>query len=666
MSFLNIQDYEQRSLESLLEAEDIISTLSNPKSYQKYSIYFDTTKIKQLIDMALSPKQITSTISIEKMSIYNESLSSSNQRLYNTTYLFPYIASEILSHELPYINDKIMPKENLGSMINMSSFQENLLGDVSITNYSGVYNENNIISDDIIDENTPIPKLNTCTSSFQFNPPDIEYNSDKEISFNASLDIFNKSGIFFVNETAIGNTNYELIDYIFNLSSNNELNTIQGGYFIKIAQSFIHYCNLNCKDNNTFLNYICFKKDIFLQIINNFNYEYYKQLIFEILITDFSSSDDDNTNSDLYKNKIINFFINSFKNISTNRNIIISIFNILIEYLDIIKNSTELILSEPLFTNIIQYINNTQFTESECNTICLFLTLLIKNYLNEFDNNQKFLSSLTKSMPKNSTMNDKNIDKTVILYLDSSNNFVNKISNIFKFGSKYYNYKNIDKICKSTILNYFETIYNFLLLTRNLIFLSNLKEINFFENSIKFFYIIKNDTFQCLFTSFLKILINENNEPWLNEMCIVNKFIEKSIKKIENKNITKKSSLFVHFAKIFEMIIMSNDTHNFLSLFVTGNKLSFIYNKYFENVINIMNKPLGNFCNTDLYLSKIDGVGHEFKGFVDEMDMNNNDKKVNIFSSNSKKDSNFEFGELFKDNLDFGDDVEGCLDYSNS
>ena len=65
--------------------------------------------------------------------------------------------------------------------INISTFQDNLLCEASITNFSGVGdNEGGIVADDVMEEagNPIMPK----SSTFQFNPPEIEYNTDKESS----------------------------------------------------------------------------------------------------------------------------------------------------------------------------------------------------------------------------------------------------------------------------------------------------------------------------------------------------------------------------------------------------------------------------------------------------------------------------------------------------
>ncbi|MCQ2816203.1 MAG: hypothetical protein MJ252_02945 [archaeon] len=696
MSSQHFSEIEQYTLDTLLEKDDLLSYLSQPNSFPIYSKYFDTQKIKQLIDLALTP-QIPSNstqISIESFNVKDEPLDDNKQRVYKTKYLYPYISSEILSHEFPFINEKIIPKDNLVNM----TFQDNLLCEQSITNYSGVGdNEGGIIADDIMEDGGVnfIPK-----NTFQFNPPEIEYNTDKEISFNASLD--KKLGFGGnMNEMSMMSGNYELIDYIFNLCANVELNSVQGGYLVKIIQSFIHYSNNTYSTKgNVFLNYLCFKKEIFYQLLNNFSYVYYQKIILEILIFDSGSSEDDNNVNDIYKKQILNFFSETLKkyangNISTNflsfgssnnlsglssmntsnnsinspESIIINIFELLIEYLETAKNSCELLMSDVFINNIIVFANTAKLTPDLFDVLCNFYSALIKEYKIE-DKNLKFLniSSFSKSHMKNLTLST--TERNEVLHLDSNCEFVKKLNGCFEFGKNFYlfpeespNSKSKNpfitntrispkiKVKKSNIISFMELFCNFLNITQNLVFFNNLIQIKFFETSTKYFFSFGNDIFQSLYVSSIKQLINDKNTTYINEMLIKSNFFHRIFGM--NDSLKKGTQLFVHIADIYDTIINKPEIKSFLCIFLGEKTFTDLYQRNFHDELEKMHKPLAGFQGNDLYLSRIFSVGPQ-KLEIDEVEAN--EKKTNSSAKKSKDNLNFELGDIDQENKIFDDD----------
>ena len=64
-----------------------------------------------MIDYALKPPIITEEINIEKINSSSDYLKTMNieeQSLYNKSYKYPYIACEILSHDYPFLVDRII------------------------------------------------------------------------------------------------------------------------------------------------------------------------------------------------------------------------------------------------------------------------------------------------------------------------------------------------------------------------------------------------------------------------------------------------------------------------------------------------------------------------------------------------------------------------------
>ncbi len=178
-----------------------------------------------MIDYALKPPNLNTELNIEKINISEKKeISNKEQNIFNKSYKYPFLASEILSRDYPFIIDKII---NANMFLPMTTNINNsglLCGECSIINNSN--NEDNL--DDILEDNnisTIIKRESTLNGFFPFNN---DTNVEENNSFNNSLEINN-------NEPSL-----ELVDYIFNISFNNELNNVQGGYLIKIVTSLIH------------------------------------------------------------------------------------------------------------------------------------------------------------------------------------------------------------------------------------------------------------------------------------------------------------------------------------------------------------------------------------------------------------------------------------------
>ena len=137
-------------------------------------------------------------------------------------------------------------------------------GECSIINNSN--NDDNL--DDILEGNdiSTIIKREGTLNNFFIPDSTVEENN----SFNNSLEINN-------NEPSL-----ELVDYMFTISFNNELNNVQGGYLVKIVTSLIHSLYSPNKAL-CFIKYICFKKsnEILLKMLNLIQYNYFKYYYFK-------------------------------------------------------------------------------------------------------------------------------------------------------------------------------------------------------------------------------------------------------------------------------------------------------------------------------------------------------------------------------------------------
>ena len=71
-----------------------------------------------MIDYALKPPITTEEINIEKINVsssdYMKSMNLEEQSIFNKVYKYPYIACEILSHDYPFLVDKIINMDFYG------------------------------------------------------------------------------------------------------------------------------------------------------------------------------------------------------------------------------------------------------------------------------------------------------------------------------------------------------------------------------------------------------------------------------------------------------------------------------------------------------------------------------------------------------------------------
>ena len=186
---------------------------------------------------------------------------------------------------------------------------------------------------------------------------------------------------------------------------------------------------------------------------------------------------------------------------------------------------------------------------------------------------------------------------------------------------------------KIILLNF---IYDFITLTRNNELLENLISINFFNFFQKLFFSSKNDIIQSIYINTIKLLIEDTNEKWINEIIIKNNFIEQAL------NINFKNNLF--------------------------DKINNIYNTTYKIYVERMEQTICNFKCNSLYLPaedsiKVDEIAEkgDIKGINDFNRFNNNFFKRNSFSSNVKKELFFDGqpeGVIEKKDDNFDDDNE--------
>ena len=190
-----------------------------------------------MIDYALKPPSSPQEINIEKINSTNDYLSSmnpENQKIFTKSYKYPYLAGEILSHDYPFLLDKIIN-------IDFFSQENNTIGG----ELSMIKNTSNV---DEGDEGGPDDSMGEFRNQQEPQEEDIDNNNNNTF-FNTTID----------NNLNNDRDNLELIDYLFNISFNYDLNPIQGGYLVKINRSLLHSLYSPNK-SNTFINYICFKK----------------------------------------------------------------------------------------------------------------------------------------------------------------------------------------------------------------------------------------------------------------------------------------------------------------------------------------------------------------------------------------------------------------------
>ena len=386
----------------------------------------------------------------------------------------------------------------------------------------------------------------------------------------------------------------ELVDYLFNTCFTQELNGVQGGYFIKIIRSLLH--SLYSPNKSViFMKYICFRKngDILNNMIKKIKYFYFQEIIYNILIY----NDEENNFSvygglDKKKASIIMQLIGCLKNG------VEGIKEIFCEFIINYKNE-ELLINESTFNKFCSdFVYN---NEAIFDKFCVISSHILKEYKFEncMINNSKsfiFRVSSAKGVLNNSIISLNVTDKDAI---------------ISKFNKIIKNIQLNILTSTSTKINLLTFIFDFMSLTRGTELLNNLKSINYFSFIKKIFFSSKNDIIQSIIINKINLLLKDNstnlnsNFKWFSELLINNGFINDALN-IKNKAHSNygicSESLYIHLAIIFE--ILMNNLTDFLSNNNILKKVENFYNKEFKNYLERMNKSIYD-ANNSLNLSQI-------------------------------------------------------------
>ena len=507
-------------------------------------------------------------------------------------YKYPYIASEILSHDFPFLLDKLITSNNNNSnFLKIGTNTSCIFGDMSnndLNFYMDEFDdnftkkENNIIKEE----------KDEIFEDFQENGENIE---------------------IFENENEL-----ELIDYIFNISFSQELNGVQGG-----IRSLMHSLYSPNK-SIIFLKYILFGKngEILNNIIKNIKHYYFQEILYEILIYN-DEENNLNINGGLDKKKI-NIIISLINSLKYD---IDGIKEVICDYIINCKNEDLLINENTLNKCFADFVFN---NENILDKFCVISSHILKEY--KFEN----------LLPNSNNNNSKSY-----LFKGSSKCVLNNSITLLNVADKDIIISKFNKIIKSfdlnvlkstlTKINFLTFILDFISLTRGNDLLNNLK-------SIKYFYFVKNIFFQTSNDIVQTIIINEinlllkdinNNINWFQELLINNGFINEAlnIKNVPYSNYgICSNNLFVHISSLFEILLKN------LSEFLKNKNILKKIEKFFEkeckNYLERMNKPIyeiNNSFNLSQILNKNFDNENELK--VDEVDSIPNN---NINLKNSK------------------------------
>ena len=588
-----------------------------------------------MIDYALKPPITTEEINIEKInsssSDYMKSLNLEEQTLFNKVYKYPYIACEILSHDYPFLVDKIINMDFYG--------QENntIGGELSmIKNTSNVDEGDEGGADDSMGE----------FRNPQENPEeDIIDTNNNNTFFNTTID----------NNLNNDKDNLELVDYLYNSSFNYDLNNIQGGYLVKINRAFLHSL-YNPNKSNVYISYICFKKpnDFLTVFWNKIQFLHYQEIIYDILTyCEEETNQNQNKQLDIIKNNILIKLITTMKTQSE------GIKDIFCDYILNCKNVESLVNENFISKLSAMFIssNNEKILEN----FCIVTGQIIKLYKNDNFSGSKNLKGNFINNFLNSSLGILNFTDTDLL--------VGKINSIIKEMNLEY-FKSTQ--AKIIFINF---IYDFMTLTRCTELFENLININFFNFFQNLFFTSKNDIVQSIYISTIQLLIEDTNEKWLIEILIKNNFIEKALNINYNSsdlNNTsfgiKDNTLYIHLSEIFGILIKNVFINEILQKNHFFEKISNIYNTTYKTYVERMEQTICNFKCNSLYLPaedsiKVDEIVEkgDVKTINDFNRFNNNIFKRNSFSSNVKKELFFDGqpeGVIEKKEDNFYDDNE--------
>ena len=585
-----------------------------------------------MIDYALKPPTSLQEINIEKINNTNDYLTSMNledQNIYTKSYKYPYIAGEILSHDYPFLIDKIINIDFFG--------QENntIGGELSM-----IKNTSNV------DEGEPDDSMGEFRNQPEPQEEDIMDNNNNNTFFNTTID----------NNLNNDRDNLELIDYLFNISFNYDLNPIQGGYLVKINRAFLHSL-YNPNKSNVFVNYICFKKpiDIISNFWNKIQYFYFQEIIYDILMY-CEEENSQNNKLDIIKNNILTKLIMTMKTQPE------GIKDILFDYASNCK-TVESLVNENFLTILCSNLDYNN--EKIMDNFFIVAGQIIKFYKNDNFSSSKNIKPIDKNNFYNNFLNN----SLGILNFGDSDVLIAKINNVIK-EIKCECFKSTNsKIIFITFINDFMTI------TRCNELLNDLINIDYFNYIKNLFFTSKNDITQSIYLNNIQIIIEDSNEKWLNEILIKNNFIEEAlninyINQNSNNFGIKDNQLYIYLSEIFDILIRNTFANEFLKKNNIFEKINNTYNSLYKSYVERMEKSICNYKCNSLYLPnedslRVDEIAEkgEIKNMGEFNRFNNNVFKKNSFSSSVKKEIFFDGqpeGDIEKreDNYDEENDNE--------
>ena len=586
-----------------------------------------------MIDYALKPPLSQQEINIEKINSTNDYLTSMNpddQKIFTKSYKYPYLAGEILSHDYPFLLDKIINIDFFG--------QENntIGGELSM-----IKNTSNV---DDGDEGGPDDSMGEFRNPQEPQEEDIDNNNNNTF-FNTTID----------NNLNNDRDNLELIDYLFNISFSYDLNPIQGGYLVKINRSLLHSL-YNPNKSNVFINYICFKKpnDLISNFWNKIQFFYFQEIIYDILM--YCEEDNNQNNKlDIIKNNILTKLVILMKTQSE------GIKDILCDYALNCKG-VEALVNENFITKLCGAFS-TSNNEKILENFCIVTGHIIKLYKNDNFSSSKNIKPFEKNNIYNNFLNN----SLGILNLGDSDMLIGKVNSAIKEINLEYFKSTNSKIIFITF------IYDFMALSRCQELLDNLIFINFFSFLKNLFFSSKNDIIQSLYINMIQLLIEDSNEKWINELLFKNNFIEQALSiKYNNLIINnyglKENELYVHLSEIFDILIKNTFINEFLKKNNIFEKINNMFNYTYKNYSERMEKTICNFKCNSLYLPaedslRVDEIAEkgDIKNIGDFNRFNNNIFKKNSFSSSVKKEIFFDGqpeGDIEKREDNFDDDNE--------
>ena len=588
-----------------------------------------------MIDYALKPPASQQEINIEKINNTNDYLMTMNpdeQKIFEKSYKYPYLAGEILSHDYPFLLDKIINIDFFG--------QENntIGGELSM-----IKNTSNV---DEGDEGGPDDSMGEFRNQQEQPEEDLDNNNNNTF-FNTTID----------NNLNNDRDNLELIDYLFNISFNFDLNPIQGGYLVKINRALLHSL-YNPNKSNVFINYICYKKpiDLISNFLNKIHFFYFQEIIYDILMY-CEEENNQNNKLDIIKNNILTKLLVVMKTQTE------GIKDILCDYISNCKGVDSLINEN--FISKLCGAFSTSNNEKILENFCIATSHIIKLYKNDNFSSSKNL----KPFEKNN--------------INNINNFLNNSLGILNLGDTDMLIGKINLTIKEINLGTFKStsskilfitfIYDFMNITRCQEFLDNLISINYFFFIKNLFFTSQNDMIQSLYINIIQLLIEDTNEKWINELLFKNNFVEQALNiTYPNSNHNnfglKDNQLFVHLAEIFDILIKNTFINDFLKKINLFDKINNTFNNVYKNYIERMEKTICNFKCNSLYLPaedslRVDEIAEkgDIKNIGEFNRFNNNLYKKNSFSSSVKKEIFFDGqpeGDIEKREDNFDDDNE--------